>query len=151
MHKIFELKEMDLDQLHALAADLQVKGYKRMEVDKLIYAIIDAEAIKTAQTAPEKPARQKGRPKKEGQKPAQKPVQKTEETLVPAPKKEKKQEKPVAAEPATPAVQADPAAAQEAKPEKKENPKKRGRKPKAEAFGVSFKMSAGVSPDSKRS
>ena len=138
MHKIFELKEMDLDQLHALAADLQVKGYKRMEVDKLIYAIIDAEAIKTAQTAPEKPARQKGRPKKEGQKPAQKPVQKTEETLVPAPKKEKKQEKPVAAEPATPAVQAvqvaqsDPAAAQEAKPEKKENPKKRGRKPKAE-------------------
>ena len=137
MHKIFELKEMELDQLRALAADLQVKGHKRMEKDDLIYAIIDAEAIKTAQTAPEKPAKQKGRPKKEGQKPAQKPAQKAEETPAPAPKKEKKQEKPVAAEPATPAVQAAPVAqstpaVQEAKSEKKDNPKKRGRKPKAE-------------------
>ena len=93
MHKIFELKEMELDQLRALAADLQVKGHKRMEKDDLIYAIIDAEAIKTAQSAPEKPAKQKGRPKKEGQKPAQKPAQKAEETPAPAPKKEKKQEK----------------------------------------------------------
>ena len=133
MHKIFELKEMELDQLRTLASDLQVKGFKRMEKDDLIYAIIDAEAIKTAQTAPDKPAKQKGRPKKEGQKPAQKPVQKTEEAPAPAPapapKKEKvkEQEKPVAAEPATPAV------SQEPKPEKKENSKKRGRKPKAEA------------------
>ena len=127
MHKIFELKEMELDQLRALASDLQVKGFKRMEKDDLIYAIIDAEAIKTAQTAPEKPAKQKGRPKKDGQKPVQKPAVKAEETPAPAsaPKKEKEQEKPVTTEQTTPAVQ-------EPKPEKKENSKKRGRKPKAE-------------------
>ena len=129
MHKIFELKEMELDQLRTLASDLQVKGFKRMEKDDLIYAIIDAEAIKTAQTAPDKPAKQKGRPKKEGQKPAQKPAQKAEETPVaapvqaPAPKKEE-QEQPV-----TPA-------AQEPKPEKKENTKKRGKKSKAEGKEV---------------
>ena len=128
MHKIFELKEMELDQLRALASDLQVKGFKRMEKDDLIYAIIDAEAIKTAQTAPEKPAKQKGRPKKDGQKPVQKPAVKAEETPAPAsaPKKEKEQEKPVTTEQTTPAVQ-------EPKPEKKENSKKRGRKPKAES------------------
>ena len=124
MHKIFELKEMELDQLRTLASDLQVKGYKRMEKDDLIYAIIDAEAIKTAQAAPEKPAKQKGRPRKDGQKPTQKPAPKTEETAAPAPKKE--QEEPVAPDTATPDV------AQEPKPEKKENGKKRGRKPKTE-------------------
>ena len=128
MHKIFELKEMELDQLRTLASDLQVKGYKRMEKDDLIYAIIDAEAIKTAQAAPEKPAKQKGRPRKDGQKPVQKPAVKAEETPAPAsaPKKEKEQEKPVTTEQTTPAVQ-------EPKPEKKENSKKRGRKPKAES------------------
>ena len=65
MHKIFELKEMELEQLQALASDLQVKGFKRLQKDDLIYAIIDAEAIKTAQNAPEKPSKKRGRPKKE--------------------------------------------------------------------------------------
>ena len=64
MHKIFELKEMELDQLRALASDLEVKGFKKLQKDDLIYAIIDAEAIKTAQTAPEKPMKKRGRPKK---------------------------------------------------------------------------------------
>ena len=48
MHKIFELKEMELDQLRTLASELEVKGFKRLQKDDLIYAIIDAEAIKTA-------------------------------------------------------------------------------------------------------
>ena len=65
MHKIFELKEMELDQLQAIAAGLEVKGYKKMQKEDLIYAIIDAEAIKTAQNAPDKPSKKKGRPKKE--------------------------------------------------------------------------------------
>ena len=78
MHKIFELKEMELDQLQAIAAGLEVKGYKKMQKEDLIYAIIDAEAIKTAQNAPDKAAKKKGRPKKEGQKPAQKPAQKAD-------------------------------------------------------------------------
>ena len=124
MHKIFELKEMELDQLRTLASDLQIKGYKRMEKDDLIYAIIDAEAIKTAQAAPEKQTKQKGRPRKDGQKPSQKPAPKTEETPAPVPKKE--QEQPVTLAPEVPAT------AQESKPEQKENGKKRGRKPKAE-------------------
>ena len=65
MHKIFELKEMELDQLQTIAAGLEVKGYKRMQKDDLIYAIIDADAIKTAQNAPDKPSRKRGRPKKD--------------------------------------------------------------------------------------
>ena len=67
MHKIFELKEMELDQLRTLASELEVKGFKRLQKDDLIYAIIDAEAIKTAQTAPEKPSKKRGRPKKQSQ------------------------------------------------------------------------------------
>ena len=120
MHKIFELKEMELDQLRTLASDLQIKSFKRMEKDDLIYAIIDAEAIKTAQNAPEKPARQKGRPKKDAQKPAQKPEQKSEQKVEEAPAPKKEQEQPVAA------------VAQDSKPEKKENSKKKGKKSKAE-------------------
>ena len=65
MHKIFELKEMELEQLRLLASELEVKGFKRMEKDDLVYAIIDAEAVKSAQNAPEKPAKRRGRPKKE--------------------------------------------------------------------------------------
>ena len=57
MHKIFDLKEMDIEQLRALASELEVKGFKRLQKEDLIYAIIDAEAIKTAQTAPERPQR----------------------------------------------------------------------------------------------
>ena len=65
MHKIFELKEMDLDQLRSLATELEVKGFKKMDKDALVYAIIDAEAIRSAQNAPEKPAgKKRGRPKK---------------------------------------------------------------------------------------
>ena len=45
MHKIFELEEMEMDQLHALASDLGVKGFKKMDKEKLVYAILDAEAL----------------------------------------------------------------------------------------------------------
>ena len=65
MHKIFELKDMELEQLRSLASELEVKGFKRMEKDDLVYAIIDAEAIKTAQNAPERSSKRRGRPKKE--------------------------------------------------------------------------------------
>ena len=109
MHKIFELKEMELDQLRALASDLEVKGFKKLQKDDLIYAIIDAEAIKTAQTAPEKPMKKRGRPKK---------------TEAQALKKEPEQPKPETS--ATPA----PAPAEVENAEKKDVPKKRGRKPK---------------------
>ena len=57
MHKIFELKAMELEQLQSLAGELSIKGFKKMEKDDLVYAIIDAEAIKSAQAPIEKPAR----------------------------------------------------------------------------------------------
>ena len=113
MHKIFDLREMGIEQLHALATELEIKGFKRMDKDTLVYAILDEEAKKNAMNAPEKPERaRRGRPKK-GDKPAAKPVA-----------EEKKDEKPVAEK-------------EEVKVETETNPenaqpKKRGRKPKAD-------------------
>ena len=63
MHKIFDLREMDIEQLHSLAEELKIKGYKKLEKDKLIYDILDEEAKLNALNAPEKPKR--GRPRKE--------------------------------------------------------------------------------------
>ena len=65
MYNIFDLKEMDQDQLRALASELNVKGFKKMEKDELVYAIIDEAAKQNAKNAPEKPEKKKrGRPKK---------------------------------------------------------------------------------------
>ena len=64
MHKIFELKEMEIDKLQALANDLGVKGIKKMDKEALVYAILDAEAIKSAQSPIERPAKKRGRPTK---------------------------------------------------------------------------------------
>ena len=65
MYNIFDLKEMDQDQLRALASELNVKGFKKMEKDDLVYAIIDEAAKQNAKNAPEKPEKKKrGRPKK---------------------------------------------------------------------------------------
>jgi transcription termination factor Rho len=63
MHKIFDLREMDIDQLRALGDELKVKGSKKMEKDVLVYAILDEEAKLNALNAPDKPKR--GRPRKE--------------------------------------------------------------------------------------
>ena len=77
MHKIFDLREMDVDQLRSLAEELKVKGFKKMEKDDLVYAILDEEAKLNALNAPEKPAKSKrGRPRKD-EKPA--PEAKSEE------------------------------------------------------------------------
>ena len=65
MHNIFDLKEMDVEQLRSLGQELEVKGFKKMQKEDLIYAILDKEAEKNAKNAPEKPERKKrGRPKK---------------------------------------------------------------------------------------
>ena len=105
MHKIFELKGMDLDQLQNLASELGMKGYKKMDKDALVYGILDEEARQNAQNAPEKPAQKKrGRPKKEeakteNQQPEQKVEVKKEEEGQQSkkrgrkPKKEKEQDK----------------------------------------------------------
>ena len=82
MHKIFDLREMDIDQLRSLAEELKVKGFKKMEKDDLVYAILDEEAKLNALNAPEKPAKSKrGRPRKD-EKPA--PEAKSEEKIAKA-------------------------------------------------------------------
>ena len=117
MHKIFDLREMDVEQLRALAEELNVKGFKKMEKDDLVYAVLDEEAKQNALKAPEKKEKPKrGRPRKEEQ------AQKNE------PKKEKAEEK---------AVEAVEKKAEEVKTEIKTEPvqaqpKKKSRKPKNE-------------------
>ncbi len=120
MHKIFDLKEMDLDQLRSLASELEVKGFKRMEKDDLVYAILDEEARKNAANMPDKPAKKRGRPKKTEAQPV-----KQEE---PKPQKE---EKPVKVEVAEEApVKENPEEAKEQSQQPAQQ-KKRGRKPKS--------------------
>ncbi len=65
MHKIFDLREMDIDQLRKLGEELNVKGFKKMEKDDLVYAILDEEAKQNSLKAPEKQEKPKrGRPRK---------------------------------------------------------------------------------------
>ena len=118
MHKIFDLREMDIEQLRSLAEELNVKGFKKMEKDDLVYAVLDEEAKQNALKEPEKKEKPKrGRPRKDAA------AQKVE------PKKENVEEKP---------VETEQVKAEEPKPEVKEDQgktqqqKKKGRKPKAE-------------------
>ena len=112
MHKIFELRDMDVEQLHSIASELNIKNYKKIDKDNLVYAILDEEARHNAAKTPEKPAKPKrGRPKK-----TEKPVETPVVTAAPA---EEKTEKP----------QAEPVAGPEEKKDEKQQAKKRGRKP----------------------
>ncbi len=119
MHKIFDLREMDIDQLRTLAEGLNVKGFKRMEKDDLVYAILDEEAKQNALKAPEKQDKpRRGRPRKSDKAAAE--AKETEKKPV-----EKKAEEKVVVETA-------PAKAEEKTdaPAKEYTGKKRGRKPK---------------------
>ena len=119
MHKIFDLREMDVEQLRALAEELNVKGFKKLEKEDLVYAVLDEEAKQNALKAPEKKEKPKrGRPRKDAA------AQKTE------PKKENVEEKP---------VETEQVKVEEPKPEEKEDQgktqqqkKKKARNPKAE-------------------
>ena len=65
MHNIFDLKDMDLERLHSLASELEIKGFKRLDKDTLVYAILDKEAERNAKNAPERPEKaRRGRPRK---------------------------------------------------------------------------------------
>ena len=126
MHKIFDLREMDVEQLRALAEELNVKGFKKLEKEDLVYAVLDEEAKQNALKAPEKKEKPKrGRPRKES---AQKPEA----------KKEIAQEKAVEdvetkTEESKAEVKAEPAQSQ---------PKKKGRKPKNEKKETDIKQEA---------
>ena len=123
MHNKNDLKEMDIEQLRSIASGLDVKGFKKMEKDDLVYAILDHEAAVNAKNAPEKPERKKrGRPKKEkaAEKPAEKPVEKPIEQPVEK-KAEEPQETPKEASEA-PAQQPKKRTKKQQKPKKAEAP-----------------------------
>ena len=99
---------MSEEQLRALGEKLNIKGAAKMDLPTLGFTILDTEAIIESQKPAEpKPAKKRGRPKKEAAKPAAE-----------QPKQEAKPE----VKPETPAPVAE---------EAPKTPKKRGRKPKA--------------------
>ena len=111
MHNIFDLKEMELEQLQSLASELEIKGFKRLDKDSLVYAILDREAEIRAKNAPERPEKAKrGRPKK-----AEKPTVKENPVPAEVVVEENKVSKPT----------------EQKKEENAPQQKKRGRKPKA--------------------
>ena len=132
MHNIFDLKEMELEQLQSLASELEIKGFKRLDKDSLVYAILDREAEIRAKNAPERPEKAKrGRPKK-AEKPAVKenpaPVEVVVEENAPQqkkrgrkPKTSEVQETPVATE-VKPAEKQPEQAKQDKQPKQKEQP-----------------------------
>ena len=126
MYNIYELKEMELDQLRSIAADLEVKGFKKLEKGDLVYAILDADAIKSAQNAPERPAKKRGRPKKneEGKSKQETQENKPENLAKPA---KTATEKDIPSENLQQTQQSEKSQAE------KPQPKKRGRKPKSAA------------------
>ena len=134
MHKIFELRDMSVEQLHALASELNIKGFKKMDKDALVYAVLDEEARHNAHNAPEKPVKAKrGRPKKSEKSEKVEKVETVEKV-----EKVEKKEKPARPEPKiekpVETVKEEKVEAVE-KTEKKEKPakqQKRGRKPKKE-------------------
>ncbi|MBO4634348.1 MAG: transcription termination factor Rho [Bacteroidales bacterium] len=107
-HSLLELNAMSEDQLRSIAESLDIKGTKKMDRAELGFAILDKEAVIESQKPAEaRPAKKRGRPKKEAAAPAP-----AEAKQAPAP--EKKEEK-----------KAPEKAAEAAAPQ----PKKRGRKP----------------------
>ena len=136
MHNIYELKEMAVEQLNAIAEDLKIKGYKKMDVETLRYAILDEEAVQNAMKAPEKPEKPKrGRPRKENKtelpkketeaqnKETEKPKKQAEEKKSVEKKNKKEEPKPEATPEAQEAVKAESTPKAEKPAQKKRNKK----------------------------
>ena len=140
MHKIFDLREMDIDQLRSLAEELKVKSYKKMEKEDLVYAILDEEAKLNALNAPEKPKR--GRPRKEKTAPEAKAVKEEVKEAKPV---EKPEEKKAEKKENVPAAEAEPAASKE-----QNAGKKRGRKPKKNEAPEAKQAEAAEKPETEQ-
>lgn len=119
-YKLQELNEMSEEQLRALGESLNIKGFKKMDLPTLGFAILDAQATLASQNPIEEPKQKKrGRPRKAEKTGAEKPAE----------------EKPLAEKPAKKAPAA--AAKEVAKPAEEDKPaRKRGRKAKATAEKV---------------
>ena len=139
-HTLFELSTMTREQLESIAAEHGVKNVKKMDMEPLAFAILDAEAKEESlKPVPDKPKAKRGRPKKESPaaskaapeavKPA--PEAKPAEASKPAGKKAKTKAAP-AKEAEAKAAPAEAAPAEQA-PAATDKPKtKRGRPKKAE-------------------
>ena len=137
-HTLFELSTMTREQLETIAAGHGVKNVKKMDLEPLAFAILDAEAKEESlKPAPDKPKTKRGRPKKaEAPKPATaKPEAEEEKPAAEAPKPAAKKTK-TKAKPA-PAKEPEAAPAEAAPAEQAtaaDKPKaKRGRPKKAGA------------------
>ena len=113
MHKIFELKEMEQEQLLTLASELKIKNYKKLSREDLVYAIIDheaaqkaardmekeqeKEAARAAAGLPEKTRGRRGRPRKAASQTEEKvdlPKESEKTDAAPAPTESKAVKKP---------------------------------------------------------
>ena len=130
-HTLFELSEMNREQLETIANDLNIKGFKKLDNENLAYQILDAQArVESVKPTPEteKPKGRRGRPPKDKSAEAAPAAPEADADKAPAPEKPKKRasakKQAEAPKPEQPAPEAAPAAETPA-------PKKRGRKPAA--------------------
>ena len=126
---------MSEEQLRSLAESLDIKNYKKLELQELGFAILDRQAVIESQKPVEEvKSRKRGRPRKEEAAPAKKAepaaAKKAEQPKAEAPKKEEPKQEAAAA----------PA----------EAPKKRGRKTKTEAPAEAPKAEAPKTEDPKQ-
>ena len=134
-YKLQELNEMSEEQLRALGESLDIKGFKKMDIHTLGFAILDAQATLASQNPAEEPQQKKrGRPRKTDKPAADKPAAEK-----PA------EEKPAATKPAKKAA----AVKEEAKPAEAKPASKRGRKakPAAEKVEVDAAAAEGKKPE----
>ena len=134
-YKLQELNEMSEEQLRALGESLNIKGFKKMDIHTLGFAILDAQATLASQNPAEEPQQKKrGRPRKTDKPAADKPAAEK-----PA------EEKPAATKPAKKAA----AAKEEGKPAEAKPASKRGRKakPAAEKVEVDAAAAEGKKPE----
>ncbi len=139
-YKLQELNEMSEEQLRALGESLNIKGFKKMDIHTLGFAILDAQATLASQNPAEEPQQKKrGRPRKTDKTAADKPAADKPAAEKPA------EEKPAATKPAKKAA----AAKEEAKPAEAKPASKRGRKakPAAEKVEVEAAAAEGKKPE----
>ena len=158
-HTLFELSTMTREQLESIAAEHGVKNVKKMDMEPLAFAILDAEAKEESlKPVPDKPKAKRGRPKK-GEAPKAEPAaakpaadaEKPAEAAKPTAKKSKSKAKPAPAKEAEAAAAPVKAAPAEIAPAEQapatDKPKtKRGRPKKAEAAPASEAPAAETAP-----
>jgi transcription termination factor Rho len=140
MYNILELNEKSLPELQNIAKDMGLKRANSLEKEKLVYKILDEQAIKSSENVSEKPEKKQRvriQPKKEPQ-----TVYSSEKGQIekPAPKQPQEQSKPAeqpkeqSQEPKKEVVaqQAQPAPQPTQKPQKTKNKKKNNTPPQKE-------------------